>query len=365
MYSKSILFIGPFSPPITGQSLAFEVGYFNYSGPKSKINKAPLGNGALTKAATHLLVAFRLLYILLFKKVDRVYMTCFSTIGGSVSDFIVLFLCYCFRKKVIVHLQGSNFKAVILSAAKPYRWILLRLYRGVDYAIVLLESMRDQFDFFLPPEKIRVVSNFYDSVLESIPENYREERQSAGVLKVGYLSNLIYSKGIMHITEALELFFSIGVKVELCVAGKYMGDEHMTEEEIKEIFEEKLKTYPQIRYYGVIRDIEKLQFYKDIDVFVLPTFYLHEAQPLSIIEAMRAGCIIISTDYKYIPDLVSPENGFLVQPRSVPALTESVSYIMENREACRNIQNHNIKIAKSRYSQEIYLRDLYSILLGD
>lgn len=359
----NILFLGTFSPPITGQSLAFEASYYNYKGPKWKINKTPRGRSFSVKLITHLVVTFKLLSTLLFKRVDKVYMTCFSTIEGSISDVLVLLLCHCFRKKVVVHLQGSNFKAVICDTSAPYRWILLRLYERVDCAIVLLDSMRDQFSFFLPSEKIKVVSNFYDPALEPIPENYREDRPLRGALKVGYFSNLIYSKGIMHITNALEPLFQLGAEVELYVGGKYMGDEYMTEEDVKAAFEEKLRKFPQITYYGVTRGEEKLQFYKNIDVFALPTFYLHEAQPLSIIEAMRAGCIVISTDYKYIPDLISSENGFLVQPRSASELTESIRHILENRESFKHIQNHNIKIAESRYSQKVYLNDLYSILL--
>lgn len=361
----NILFLGTFSPPITGQSLAFEASYFNYKGPKNRIDKTPIGHSSLGKLATHLIVAFKLLYTLLFKKVDKVYMTCFSTIEGSLSDVIVLFLCHFFRKKAIVHLHGSNFRDVIEKTAQPYRWILVQLYRRVDKAIVLSENMREQFDFLLPAGKIEVISNFCDPVLEAIPVNYRESKGLTSNLKIGYLSNLIYSKGIMHVVEAVESLLDEGANIELHVAGKYMGDSYMSENEIRDKFKVKLEARPQIKYYNVVAGEEKLQFYKNIDVFVLPTFYLHEAQPLSIIEAMRAGCVIVSTDYKYIPDLVSPKNGYLVEIDSVDSLCKIFRHILSNSALCKDIQCYNAGIAVKEYSLETHLFKLYSIFAAD
>lgn len=329
------------------------------------IDKAPQRFSLSGKLATHFFVPFKLLHALLFKRVDKVYMTCFSTIHGSVTDVIALFLCHCFRKKVVVHLHGSSFREVVQNAAWPYRWVLVQMYKRVDKAIVLLENMREQFDFLLPAGKIEVVSNCYDPILEAIPVNYRETKRSSGSLKIGYLSNLIYSKGIMHIVEAVETLLAEGVSVELHVAGKYMDDSFMSVDEIREKFKAKLEERPEIKYYDVVAGEEKLQFYENIDVFVLPTFYVHEAQPLSIIEAMRAGCIIVSTDYKYIPNLVSPRNGYLVEPGSADALCQPLRYIAENYDSLADVQRNNVTTAIQGYSQEKYLSKLNSILLND
>ena len=48
-------------------------------------------------------------------------------------------------------------------------------------------------------------------------------------------------------------------------------------------------------------------FVRDAAVFPRPLLYEFEAQPSGIIEVMRAGCCVISTNYKYILELYPEE----------------------------------------------------------
>ena len=62
-----------------------------------------------------------------------------------------------------------------------------------------------------------------------------------------------------------------------------------------------------IFYHGPLYGMQKKDFLKALDIFVLPSFYASEAMPISIIEAMRSGCVIIATEHHYLPFLVGPD----------------------------------------------------------
>jgi glycosyltransferase involved in cell wall biosynthesis len=61
------------------------------------------------------------------------------------------------------------------------------------------------------------------------------------------------------------------------------------------------------------------------DVFLLPTYYPEEAQPLSIIEAMNAATPVVATDHAAIPEyVVHGENGYLVEKQSPKEIAKSI-----------------------------------------
>ncbi len=55
---------------------------------------------------------------------------------------------------------------------------------------------------------------------------------------------------------------------------------------------------------GPVKDEAKEAFFKSIDVFLFPTTYQYEAQPLVILEAMSYGLPVISTNCGYVQELV-------------------------------------------------------------
>ena len=63
----------------------------------------------------------------------------------------------------------------------------------------------------------------------------------------------------------------------------------------------------------------------------MPTFYPAEAQPYSIIEAMAAGCSVVSTWHAAIPEtVIDGETGLLVEKESVDQLAKALKKLIEN-----------------------------------
>jgi glycosyltransferase involved in cell wall biosynthesis len=175
------------------------------------------------------------------------------------------------------------------------------------------------------------------------------------------------TKGIFRLLEAFRRIGERFDDVKLSVAGAFIGDGEMTEWEVRERFLRELETLGRslpgrVAYLGVIGGEEKVRRLMDSDIFVLPTFYRSEAFPLSIIEAMRSGNAIVTTRHNYLPEIVSGRNGVLIEPRSSGAVEDALNGLLANGGKTREIQEHNIEEAKSRYSCERYLERISAVL---
>ena len=68
-----------------------------------------------------------------------------------------------------------------------------------------------------------------------------------------------------------------------------------------------------VMFYGLIPNIDVYKYLAKNNIYILMS--KNEGLPISIIEAMRAGLPIISTNVSGIPELINPEfNGFLLNP---------------------------------------------------
>jgi glycosyltransferase involved in cell wall biosynthesis len=306
-------------------------------------------------------------YYCLFKKIDVIYSTAFGSLSGSMIDIIIFKLAKILNIKIIVHFQGSNFKKLIEEDANPiHRYILRTTYKKIDGAIVLCESMREQINFLIDDRKITVISNFYDPILEGISTEDISNKETNPVI-IGYFSNLVYSKGIVHLLEAFKELSQSNRptndgKPQLWIAGNIMGDEYMSAIELRNVLDNYVRENPDIKYFGVLTHEKKRDFFKKINIFALPTFYRHEAQPLSLFEAMRAGCVVISTQYKYIPDFINDNNGYLVQVKSKEALSERLDFLIKNPSIIKKFSDFNFRFSLENYSVEKYQDSVNKII---
>lgn len=357
----AVLFIGTIPPPISGQALAYYYSYIGYEKNKILINKNKgAEKGGFIRFLYYMFFILQFIYYCLFKNVNVIYSTAFGSLGGSIIDIIVFNIAKMLNIQIIVHFHSSNFRKIVQEDAKSFhKFIVINTYKKIDKAIVLCNSMKEQINFLIEDKKIIIISNFYDPILEEISLEDIETKISSPIV-FGYVSNLVYSKGIIHLLEAFEELNeylksnSNEKQVELWIAGKIMSDEYMSDTELKMNLEFYLKKHPNIKYFKIIIDNQKKDFLKKVHVFVLPTFYRHEAQPLSLFEGMRAGCVIITTDYKYLPDFINKENGFLIPIKSKEAIRDKLIYLIENPAIIKEFGINNFNISKKNYSVKTY-----------
>jgi len=99
---------------------------------------------------------------------------------------------------------------------------------------------------------------------------------------------------------------------------------------------------------GTIPHDRMNKFYNELDVFAVTS--RHEGEPLTLIEAMSAGCFPVCTDVGIVPELViHGVNGYIVKERSKEAFEEAFLWCDANIHLVRCAgENNSHEIQKVR-----------------
>ena len=91
---------------------------------------------------------------------------------------------------------------------------------------------------------------------------------------------------------------------------------------------------------------------------------IFEANPLSLIEGMSSGCIVVSSNVGGIPDIIhEPNNGFLFEVNNDKRLLEILADVLKNIEIYNAISDYNKKYAK-QFSIEKCTDDYLNLFLA-
>ena len=176
-------------------------------------------------------------------------------------------------------------------------------------------------------------------------------------LRILFLSNLILEKGILDLLEALKILKSAGVTFSANIAGDM-------DESLRERFEAYMKELEGfVEYAGVVSGHEKRDLFAGANVFVLPTYYSVEGQPISVLEAMATGNIIVTTEHGGMPDIVeNGRNGFFVEKRDPESIADRLRSIADDLQCLKHMALDNHREAKEKYRISRFVGELHSIL---
>ena len=352
-----ILLYGSLPPPYTGQSSMFIPVVDALPANQAVILNitrfsSPVVNTVYTMFSTFL-------YFLIYR-FRSVYFTPSRSPAGAVKDLPLLLLGRFTGKRMVAHLHGANFRTFYENCGmlKP---VLKYAYQKVDTAVVLLEDMRHEFIAF-PHMKIAVVSNCYDRQFDLEKDIKIPKKQ-----QVLYFSALMCSKGILEFLEAAEFALKRNTAVEFVIAGAFCPDPSMNLDEITSRFMEHyqrlLQLFPgRISYLGLVTGQQKIRLFNESAIFVLPSWHPSEAMPVSILEAMRTGNAIIATRHNFLPQLIRPENGILVEPGSGIEIANAIRSLLSNRESLIRMQEYNIRFALKHYNPESFTKAIRELL---
>ena len=154
-------------------------------------------------------------------------------------------------------------------------------------------------------------------------------------LRIFYLSNLMKEKGIICLLKALKNLEGSNIKYKAKIAGNI--DEKFSNEILKLINE-----LEHTDYLGVVYGEAKKNLLAWGNVFVLPTFYKMEGQPISILEAMATKNVVVTTNHAGILDFFKDKvNGFLVQKNNIKSIQDILTYIAQNKSEIKKIATYN------------------------
>jgi glycosyltransferase involved in cell wall biosynthesis len=354
-----IIIIGPFPEPISGVSLSnkkvkdifvshkkFSPSHINMTFP---IFEERLGNFTFKK-----FFYFFILNLNSYKifRVSKVYMTPGQTFFGILKYAPFIILSWLLNKELIIHVHGDYLKQQykLLRGVRKlfFRFLITRFDKG----IVLSDSLKSNLSPFLKNESIFSLPNFAEEFL------YKKNNiiKDTNKIRIIFLSNLMREKGIIQLLRVLVSFENAKIEYEAKIAGNI-------DKESKEVVLKLLRTLKNTEYLGVVNGERKKKLLLWGNVFVLPTYYKMEGQPISIIEAMATTNAIITTKHAGIPDIIKNNiNGFFVKKRDTQDLREKLVYAINNKDEILKIMNYNRNFFLSNFTFNKFRDEIIEII---
>ena len=240
------------------------------------------------------------------------------------------------RERVVLSLHGSLFMGWDSGAVRTR--VFLFLLRQGGLTTVLGENQRRRLlALGLPAGRCAIVIN--SCALPPLAAGQMQAKWADAAarhrpLRVLHLSSLIASKGFPEYLEALAaLARRGGPAIEAVLCGKVAAsdfqdrfpDNAAAERWIVEMIA-RINSSGRVtaRWVRGAVGAEKAALFQAADVFVLPTRYAVEAQPLVLLEAMAAGCAIITTRAGEIPTVLDATGALFLGAGSTDELAAAL-----------------------------------------
>ena len=354
-----VLLIGPFPLPLDGCSFANEILYQNLDERnvlKDRINT----NTAIVSSkqgysfSLQKTVSFMGKYTYFYKifNSDVVYVTPGQTFFGIMKYSPFLWLCQLLSKPYIIHVHGNYLGEEYKRLSGIKKNVFKRLISKAAAGIVLSKSLIKNFKSLLPNEKVFIVENFVSNALY-----HQKAIKKTDKLRVIYLSNLIKEKGIIDLLDALIILDSNAVEFDAVLAGAIDA----ANEQAITVRLEKLKG--KVTYLGVVSGNSKTEVLWNANVFVLPTYYPMEGQPIALLEGLATGNVIVTTKHSGIPDIIDESNGFFVPVQSPESIATCLKKISNNlQDSINTFSQYNIKYAAEKFTEEKFTNKVLGIM---
>jgi glycosyltransferase involved in cell wall biosynthesis len=297
----TVICVGFLPPPIDGQRLITQR-MFDRLCEVADVRPLDLDRfrrfGSLSKPLSALLICVKLA-IARVAGASRLYLAPHSGRGLLYSCLIVL-ISRLLSYGIFVHYHSYK----NMGARSRLMELFLKLCGGGTTHVVLAPPMAQDLRSRYPSAKqVFVLSN---SVF--IAPRVTERDFARRPLRVGHLSNLSNDKGLVQVLDFMARIAG-DPGIEFVLAGP--AEDENTRRSLDAALAE---LGSAVSYLGRLDRRQVAAFYGNIDVFLFPSLYEHEAEPLVLIEAMSFGVPVITTSRGCIPYLLGPDCGRLLEP---------------------------------------------------
>lgn len=278
--------IGVVPSPVTGMTIATsvvaqqasELGNFSdwtFSRPKR------MNSGAMWSAYKHFNIYVRVCLARL-RRFRTVYI-CAESSKGLICTFGLSLLSKLLSLEVVLHHHSSSY------IDNSNRWMNNTVKYGQTFMqhVVLSESVMESFKEMYRPKRITVLSNagLVRVVSRSVARpNETQHTDLDRPAVIGFLGRISDEKGLAVLENTLPMIDSAHDNYEVLIAGPFPSPNE------KQRLESLLAQLDgKGTYLGPLYGGDKFSFLASLDLFLMPTQYVNEAQPLVIWEAASVG----------------------------------------------------------------------------
>lgn len=304
----------------------------------SKYTNIQVGKFSLKRAIEYLTIIIGSIGKFVEYRGGLLYITTAQTKAGFLRDFVFVHFAWLFGYRILMQQFGSNFESFYSGLSPLFKYLVRSTFNKADLIVVEGELTKHQFsmldDYF----------NHVVAVTNGLPEKnllssdkgktYRADQP----FNLIYLSYMIESKGYWDVLKAVKILVHEHKKNVHCVfagAFKHSVDAVLHDSEL--IAEKAFHQYVSenalqgnVTYCAGLMGEAKARAFLKANVFLLPSYFKFEGQPVSVLEAMAYGAVPIVTNYRMIPNMVTHDVGLFVEAKSPGQIAEKVLYLMEH-----------------------------------
>ncbi len=175
-----------------------------------------------------------------------------------------------------------------------------------------------------------------------------------------FLGNLVVEKGVDVLLSACRELQGSSCRFTCHIVGA--SSEHYSVESCRSAVEA-IGLQAHVCVHGPLYGRDKEDMLQRVQAMVFPTFYHNECFPFVILEAMKYGLPVISTEEGAIPDMViHGENGLLVEKRNSKALAAAMQQLAENPELAAQMGRKGRSLYEAAFTQSAFEQRVCDIL---
>jgi glycosyltransferase involved in cell wall biosynthesis len=375
--TKKVVFVGLLPPVINGQSIVTQkilkflidkevnlsvLSLPDFHQPQSLKEK-------FLKLLSYTFLNFKLFYKSGFTK-KIVYLSGARSVVGFYRNAPMIVWCTLIGHKTIMHFHCGDYTEFLSNKSSFFKLINKRILGLLDRIVILGENIKPNFSITHDIEsKLRVVPNgiaLNDACLpKKLPSTCNDPVQLL------FLSNLIESKGYLDVLKAVNiLVHHFNYKNIVCnFCGSFMVNSddcnvRTIDDAIANFnnYINKNSLEKNAIFCGVVTGEKKETLLNTSHIFLLPTAYNTEGQPLSILECMSHGQVVIATKYRAIPDMVIDElTGLLVNYGEAHAIAGKIHRLIQNPELFTKLSANAISHVSKNFDISLQYKKMYTI----
>ena len=241
-------------------------------------------------------------------------------------------------KKVILHIHGAEYMTFFSNS--KWKKEIISILKMADMVIALSNEWKKKFEQTFKLTNCVVLENGINTE-RLLPAVSSPQSHPHNLVVLGRLGE---RKGTYDLIKAIKNVKNVIPDIKCYLAGD--GEIEKCKTYIKN-----LNLIENVEVIGWIDFDDKLDLLKKSGTLVLPSY--NEGLPMAILEGMACGKAIISTKIGAIPEVVSEENGLLIDPGDVNELSNAIIECCTNQDYLENVKTNNIKKIASKYSMKI------------
>lgn len=285
------------------------------------------------------------LYKLTFNKSIKIVHIHSSSGASFVRKSCFLKLGKLFKKKVIVHIHGSEFMKYYNKSSLKEKKNISKVLTSADKVIALSNSWKADLMSISKKKNVVIIHN-------PVKVN-KFDKSSCKEKNLVFMGRVGKRKGIYDLLEVMP-----NIIYKFPCANLYVcGDGEI--EEIKTLVEKK-NISQNVHILGWINEDLKIDILKKSSINILPSY--NEGMPISILEAMASRIPTIATNIAGIPEEIEHgENGFLFDPGDIDKLYNYILNLLSDEKLRIDMGKKSLEKVKEHFDISVIKNELLNL----